>query len=250
MSERKLNYPMPFRIVSRIWPNICNNTSADIELISRQLFDKFQYDPIVEGLEQLPASSRFVLAANHYQRRGLWILHAAGVLTRLMVLRYGLPNPPVRWIVTANWPPIKVGAWTVASPGDVLLPRVAAAFSCYPVSFSGSNPAFTARSIRRILREIPEGNRPLGLFPEGVLGTADRMTDPLPGVDRFLTHLAKRGVPVVPCGISEHGRFVIRFGNLIETSEVLRTRDAAEMVMGRVRELVGKVRTLPEILGS
>lgn len=241
---------MPFRIVSQIWPNIRNNTAADIELISRQLFEKFHYDPIVEGLEQLPASSRFVLAANHYQRPGLWILHAAGVLTRLVVLRYGLSNPPVRWIVTANWPPIKLGAWTVASPGDVLLPRVAAAFSCYPVSFSRSNPAFTARSIRRILREIPAGNRPLGLFPEGVLGTADQMSDPLPGVDRLLTHLAKRGVPVVPCGISEHGRFVIRFGRVIETSDVLRAGDAAEMAMARIRELVGTPPIPPEKLLS
>lgn len=234
---------MPYRIVSRIWPNILNNTPYDIDLFTRDLETQFQYHPILEGLDNLPASPRFVLAANHYEREGLWILHTAAVLTRIIVNRYGvnrygIDNPPVRWVVTANWPPVKLGKWQIASPGDILLPRVATAFSCYPVSFSGANPAYTARSIRRILKEIPEGDRPLGLFPEGVLGTADKMSPPLPGVKRVLTHLAKRGVPVVPFGISEQGRFVVRIGAVLPPDEILAATDAAELVMARIKGLV------------
>ncbi len=236
-SPGKLTYPVPYRIVSRIWPNILNNTPYDIDLLTRQLSDRFHYDPIIEGIDRLPESSRFVLAANHYERKGLWILHIAAVLTRIIARRYGLGDPPVRWVVTANWPPLKLGNRRVASPGDVLLPRVATAFSCYPVSFSGGNPAFTARSIRRILREIPEGGRPLGLFPEGVMGTADKMSAPLPGINRLLTHLAKRGVPVAPFGISEQGRYVVRIGPAIATGELLAARDPAELVMERISEL-------------
>ena len=33
------------------------------------------------GLDTLPANPSFVLAANHYQRKGLWILHPCSVVT-------------------------------------------------------------------------------------------------------------------------------------------------------------------------
>ena len=77
-----------------------------------------------------------------------------------------------------------------------------------------------------------------GLFPAGVAGSAGRFTAPLPGVDRFLAHLAKVGLPLVPCGVSEAGRFVIRFGVAIPAADVVASPDAAAMAMERISELV------------
>jgi 1-acyl-sn-glycerol-3-phosphate acyltransferase len=195
---------------------------------------------VIEGLENLPLSPRFVLAANHYQRPGLWIMHAAAVLTQAIRQHYGPEDPPVRWMVTANWPPIAIGPWRVRSPGDILLPRVADALACYPVSFARTNPLYSARSLRRILREAPLLRRPIGIFPEGVAGIAGELTEPIPGVERLLVHLAKQGLPAQPVGISEsEGRLRVRFGTTIGCSDLLVQPDAAaKLVMRQIAELV------------
>jgi hypothetical protein len=126
----------------------------------------------------------------------------------------------------------------VASPGDWLLPKVAHALHCYPVSFAGSNPAFTAASLRRLLRDATRIDRPIGLFPEGVAGSAGVLTDPLPGVERLVRQLARLGLPAVPAGISESGRFVLRFGRTVPAEELLAAPDAARLLMGRIGELI------------
>ncbi len=196
-------------------------------------------NPLLIGLEHLPPSPKFLLVANHYQRKGLWIVHVASVLTQAIADRYGRHiDPPVHWMVTANWPPWKLGPWSFPSPGDILLPRVAEALSCFPVSFAGANPAYTASTLKRILKALPSLERPIGLFPEGVAGVAGKLTAPLNGVDRFVALLAKRGWPALPAGVSEDGRFVVRFGELIQPEELSQAPDAAELLMSRIARLI------------
>jgi hypothetical protein len=194
--------------------------------------------PLLEGLDHLPPAGRFLLAANHYEREGLWILHSASVITQAIRRHYGEGDPPVRWLVTANWPALHLGPLTLPNPGDWLLPRVAHALACYPVSFHGANPAFTARSIRSLLKDARTMTRPIGLFPEGVAGKAGQLSDPLPGVDRLVFQLARLGVPVVPCGISESGRFIVRYGPVIDPPELLAAHDPARLTMSRIASLI------------
>ncbi len=236
MSE-PISYPVPWRLVAGLWPHIVHGTRADVGEFSRAVAELIQPEPVIEGLENLPASPRFVLIANHYQRKGLWILHSAAVITQALCKHYGPAEPPIRWVATANWPPLRQGPVTLPSPGDWLLPRVAHALGCYPVSFAGNKPAYTAGSIRRILRELPRDTCPLGLFPEGVGGSAGNIVDPLPGVDRLLVLLARAGVPAVPVAIREQGRFFVRFGSLLMPGPLLDAPDAAKFAMARVAAL-------------
>jgi len=229
---------VPWKLVAGLWPHILHGTQANVDEFCYAVNQLIQPQPLIEGWDNLPASPRFVLVANHYQRKGLWIIHAASVLAQAISKHYGPANPPIRWVVTANWPPVRLGPLSFPSPGDVLLPRVATALACYPVSFFGNKPAYTARSIRRILREVPQASRPLGLFPEGVAGSAGQRVDALPGVDRLLAHLARAGVPVVPAAISERGRFLIRFGALIPASSLVSAPDAAKLAMARIADLI------------
>jgi 1-acyl-sn-glycerol-3-phosphate acyltransferase len=238
MSEL-VSYPIPWDLLFGLWPNMFHRTATSVDAFSAGIVARLQPPPIIEGLENLPSSPRFVLAANHYQRPGLWIMHPASVLTQAIRRHYGPGDPPVRWMVTANWPAIKLGPLSVRSPGDILLPRVADALACYPVSFAQSNPAYTARSLRRILREAPLLDRPLGIFPEGVAGTAGKLTDPIPGVERLLSHLAKHGLPVQPAGISESaGRLVVRFGPTISCADLLAATDAGKLTMRGIAKLI------------
>ena len=239
MSE-PISYGIPWHLILNLWPNILQRTPTSVDAFSASICARHQPAALISGFENLPASARFVLAANHYQRRGLWIMHPASVLTQAIRRHYGPGDPPVRWMVTANWPPIKVGPLRFRSPGDILLPRVADALACYPVSFAKTNPTYTARSLRRILREAPQLDRPLGIFPEGVAGTAGTLTEPISGVDRLLSHLAKHGLPVQPAGISEaEGRLTVRFGPTVSCAALLAAdRDAAKLTMQKIAELL------------
>jgi 1-acyl-sn-glycerol-3-phosphate acyltransferase len=234
-----ISYPIPWKIVFGLWPNMLRRTPTSVDNFSAAITARIQPPPLIIGWENLPPSPRFVLAANHYQRPGLWIMHSASVLTQAIRQHYGPGDPPVRWMVTANWPRVKFGPLRVRSPGDILLPRVADALACYPVSFAGSNPAYTARSLRRILRDAPLIDRPLGIFPEGVAGSAGKLTEPIAGVDRLLAHLAKHELPVQAAGISEgQGRLIIRFGPVIQCAELREAADPASLTMQRIAELL------------
>lgn len=227
-------YPVPWGQVAALTPHIGQGTRYSVRRFTEESLRVLEPAPEVSGLRLLPESPRFVLAANHYQRPGLWILHPCSVITVALQRHYGLDDPPVRWVVTANWPAWKLGPVSIPSPGDWLLPRVAHALHCYPVSFAGTNPGLTARSYRALLRDL---DRPLGLFPEGVAGTAFQEAEPLAGVERLMGLLAKRGWPVVPCRIGEkEDRLQVRFRETIQPAEVLRAGgDAARVVMERIR---------------
>ena len=235
-----IEYPVPWDQVYSLWPHIAKGTRRNVDDFSGKIIAKMNPGPIFEGLEHLPASPRFLLLANHYQRKGLWIVHVASALTQAIADRYGRQiDPPVHWMVTANWPRLNIGPWSVASPGDIILPKVAHALSCFPVSFAGANPAYTAATIKKILRAEGTLKRPIGIFPEGVAGSAGQMHPPLPGVDRFIALMARRGWPAVPAGISENGRVVIRFGPPIEPTELMQVADASALLMSRIGDLVG-----------
>ena len=238
MSE--ISYPVPWRVVFSIGQNIWTGVPTSVDRFSAGFTSRIQPDPVVLGLEHLPDNPRFVLSANHYQRRGLWIAHVASVLTQIVRARYGPGDPPVRWMVTANWPPVRVGPWTLPSPGDWLLPRVAKALCCYPVAFAGANPGFTAKSLHQMLRDVKTLDRPIGIFPEGAGATGGRLSAPLPGVDRLLRQLARRGWPLLPAGVSEDGRFVIRFGPVVSTAELLASEDPAALAMQRIQEVLAR----------
>jgi 1-acyl-sn-glycerol-3-phosphate acyltransferase len=230
---------IPWKLIFGLGPNIVHRTPTSVDSFTAEICKGITPAPLIEGMENLPDNPVFVLAANHYQRKGLWILFPAAVMTQIIRQRYGPGDPPIRWMVTANWPRIKMGPLSFPSPGDILLPRVADALACYPVSFAGSNQAFTARSIRKILRDAPKANRPLGIFPEGVGGSAGVFSNPIPGVDRLLTHLAKSGMPVVPVCISEAGgRLIFRIGRPIPTAALLNAPNAAHLVLARIQGLV------------
>ncbi len=236
MSE-PIRYPVPWDVISKLGPHILKGTRSDVESVYRGFVSRMQPRPTFEGLQHLPQTTRFVLAANHYQRPGLWIAHIASVLACAMGDKYH-STPPLRWLVTANWPRWKLGPVTVRSPGDLLLPRVAHAAWCYAVPFAGTNPGMAGRSLRRLIKDTRELPCPIGIFPEGAQATAGTLSPALPGIGRLFGLLAERGWHVQPAGVSEAGRFVVRFGPPIAANLILRAPDAGELVLSRIGELL------------
>lgn len=232
-----LTYPVPFRLLAReLSGPILRKERADAGRIYRAIVARMNPPPLFEGLDNLPETPRFILAANHYERSGLWIAHIASALACAMSARYGA-IPPIRWIVTANWPRWRVGPFAVRSPGDILLPRVAHAVWCYAVPFAGTNPTRSAQSLRRLVKDAGSLSSPVGIFPEGAGAKAGTPGPPLPGISRLLSLMAAKNWGVLPVGVSEAGRFVMRFGCLMPAHEIVESRDPAEEVMVRVRAL-------------
>ena len=235
MTSQPLRYPVPWDLVFSLSRHIAQRTRRDVDDFSAAVVARMQPPPEYRGLDRLPADPCYLLVANHYQRPGMWILHPASAITQAVRQRVGPGNPPVHWVVTANWPPIRLGPWRIPSPGDVLLPRVAYALHCYAVSFARHNPGFTASSIRRLLKDAPHLNRPIGLFPEGVAGAAGRLTEPLPGVERLIVKLRR---PAVPVAISETDRLVLSFGEPVSVDELAASSHAARLLMERIASLL------------
>lgn len=222
---------MPWDLVFGLTPHIAHRTRRDVDDFSAQVVARMHPPPEFRGLEKMPRDGRFLVIANHYQRPGLWILHSASAVTQAIRAVIGPGNPPVHWVVTANWPPIRIGPWRVASPGDILLPKVAHALHCFPVSFARHNPGFTASSIRRLLKAAPNLERPIGIFPEGVAGAAGQLTKPLPGVERLIVKLAR---PVVPVAISESDRLIVTVGNKISYEDIAPADNAAQFALDAI----------------
>lgn len=224
MSETS-KYAVPWTLLAGLTHNIRTGEPRNINEFTSSIVRRMPQPPLIEGVENLPGNPRFILAANHYQRRGLWILHTAAALTQAVSAHYGLPDPPVRWLVTANWPRWRLFGLTFRSPGDLVLPRVAAALQCYPVPFAGSDPAKAARTFRRLRNDLPSISGPIGIFPEGAAANAAKIGDALPGVTRLLRHLNR---PVVPVRVMENSdQLVIRFGPVTQ----------ADLVMPAIRSL-------------
>ena len=97
------------------------------------------------------------------------------------------------------------------SPRPALLPR----------RLRRHQPRLTARTYRALLKDAKTLDRPLGIFPEGVVGTAFQMAPPLPGVDPLFVTLAKLGLSVVPCGMHETDRLIVRFGPPISPTDLV-----------------------------
>ena len=64
-------YPVPWRQVLALTPYIGQRTRYSVRRFTEEPVKLLQPAPEVTGLDQLPPSPRFILAANHYQRKGL-----------------------------------------------------------------------------------------------------------------------------------------------------------------------------------
>jgi 1-acyl-sn-glycerol-3-phosphate acyltransferase len=123
----------------------------------------------VEGLEHLPASGPYIVAANHHN-------YLDGV-----VLAVALPRPVAFLVMPRVWR---------ATPLHPLLHR---RIGSIPLNLEGTDVG----ALRGALRAL-EGGRVVGIFPEGPFSVAGRLERGLPGVGLLAL---RAGVPVVPAGI-------------------------------------------------
>jgi hypothetical protein len=166
--------------------------------------------PLITGREHIPRSGPCVIAANHYQRRGLWIGWPGAVITSVVGAERDA-DPSVRWLVTGGLRMLQ--RWDVGPevPGTgSLMTAVACAYGL--VALPLGSPKERRAAVRAWLATAERGDV-AGIFPEGVRGRADGLTVPKPAVGTLCRALAARRVPVLPVGVYEAAdRLHVAFG--------------------------------------
>jgi 1-acyl-sn-glycerol-3-phosphate acyltransferase len=127
------------------------------------------FDLRADGLEHLPASGPYIIAANHHN-------YLDGV-----VLAVALPRPIAFLVMPRVWR---------ATPLHPLLHRH---IGSIPLNLAGADVG----ALRGALRALDDG-RVVGIFPEGPFSARGRLERGLPGVSLLAL---RAGVPVVPAGI-------------------------------------------------
>jgi 1-acyl-sn-glycerol-3-phosphate acyltransferase len=130
---------------------------------------RWLFDLRIRGIERLPASGPFIVAANHHN-------YVDGV-----VLGAALPRP-IAFVVMPRV--------FNASP---LHPAFHRRIGSIPVSLERPDPG----AIRRVLRVLESG-RVIGIFPEGPFSHEGRLVPGQPGVAMIAL---RSGMPVVPAAI-------------------------------------------------
>lgn len=243
----RLRYRFPPRLVMAMGRDLAlgrpRSFRADCALAVRLLPRR----PRVDGLEHVPCGGSFVLVANHYQRRDLWIGWAGGLLCDAL----WKARPDLRChLVVTDRAVLKDGAavgWT-----RPLFARVAQVWDCLLVTPPEAHavPGGTrSRALRRCLRKLqsPDARSVcLVIFPEGLRGGTHGLAPAARGGGRSLLALAATGAPILPAAVWEeqdgalHARFGPAWHRAVPADLAQEQRDAwaGEAVMARIAALL------------
>lgn len=202
--------------------------------------------PMVRGEEHIPDGGPLVVAANHYERPGLWMAWPALFVSHLLQERTGRD---VRWLAIQEWESFSL--FGVAVPRDVIRAVFERAFGTYGIIAMppmDAPMAARAASMRATAREVRAGAM-VGLMPEATVGQTPELLEAREGVGTFLSLLTAGGARILPLGLyEEDDRLVAHFGEPL-TLDVPRGLDREESdrwvrdrVMHAIRDL------LPEVL--
>lgn len=204
-------YPSIYAAVLRVvfyslLGRVCSFRSDALSLVAR-----LRPAPQYFGLENLPAAGPCLLTANHYSRAGFstaWIaLGISAVIPR-----------EVTWITVTEW----------VYPGqrrEILLRpvmrfilkhiRKGYGFLAMPTMVRGyATPQQRTAGVRAVLHAVQQNpSIILGLTPEGMDFPGGQIGTPPPGAGKFMLHLNRMGLPILPVAVSEiDQKLTIRFG--------------------------------------
>ena len=93
---------MPYRYLLAMLVSVLTGRRRSFSRDARWLLGRLPVPPRVVGAEHVPEREPFVVVANHYQRRGLWVAWDA-LLISMAVASRRLESPEVRWAMTGEW---------------------------------------------------------------------------------------------------------------------------------------------------
>jgi 1-acyl-sn-glycerol-3-phosphate acyltransferase len=247
------SYPLPWKTALNLLAAILLRSNREFRADARACLAGLQPPLQVFGEDNIPVGHPCVITCNHYSRPGFRAWWLALAISAVLPVE-------VHWVITSAWtfPERRYGKF-LARITRLLFPHVARVYAFTampPMPPDPSEAAARARAVRQVLAYARQVPCPLvGLAPEGG-DTGSVLHMPLPGVGRFIAHLAGLGLQISPVGVYEAGgRFCLCFGQPyslqlpsgLSISE--RDRYASQVVMSRIAILLPE-RLRGEFIGS
>jgi hypothetical protein len=185
---------------------------------------------------------------NHYTRPespAWWTAIALGAA----LARVGLAQPEPRWVMTAEWR--HLGA--IAPVSRWAFRRIATMYNVFLMPPMPPDPkevetrAAIVRQVIEFVRNAPDAR--VCLAPEGYDNNDGRLIVPPPGAGRFILHLCRAGMIILPAGVCEEGgAWCVRFGPTftLAVPDDLSPDERDEWASRRVMRAIAKL--LPEPL--
>ena len=205
------SYPLRFSLILRFVWSTLRGRRRDLPADIAAALAVVRPPPAARNDHHVPATGPFVLALNHYERRGLKVFWS-GCLASHAIAQRRARDKAVRWLMTSEWYNARLGP----IPVPVLLwrwlfRRLGRVYGLVIVPRAAERGVGRAAALRTILNIVRGSEEPIGLFPEAV-GTG-RLIQPPPGLGSFLLLLSGHGLPILPAGaFEEEGRLIVSFG--------------------------------------
>lgn len=217
MSTLLPRYPFPLLLVAHLCSAILLNRQRSFKADAQACVGRLRPPLQIIGQEHIPNNGPVLITTNHYSRPGFpaWWLALA--------ISAALPAE-VHWVITTAWTfPGRPGARHLSKVSSWLLARLARVydFTCMPpMPPRPQETEARALAVRQVLAyvrraspKLSSGLGPLvGLAPEGQDHPDGQLHMPPPGVGRFIIHLARSGLVILPVGIYEENSLCLRFG--------------------------------------
>jgi len=211
--SKHARYRFPRRWIMDMGRALLSKTPRSIIEDSALAVSVLPQPPHVTGTEHIPRHGSFVLVANHYQRRDLWIGWSGAVLIDAIAKQRDIH---MRFVTTDR---ARIGRVTI--PGTRwLIERVAAVWDLVlvtpPAITRNKADASSRYTLLRILRSLKRTDGHaicIGFMPEGDEGNTHGLIEALPGSGRALSALSAQNLPLVPAAVwEEDSRLCAAFG--------------------------------------
>lgn len=190
--------------------------SADASQLIRNLVP----EPCVESASLIPPRDGFIVVTNHYYRPGYHVWWGIALIS-VAIAQFRSSPSEIAWLMTNRWTYQDAPRSRSLTPlTRLVFSRLARTYSFVLTPPMPPQPQYAeegARSVRQILSLLDSSINTvepiIGLAPEGRDSPDGSLVEPPSGTGRFLLHMTRRGLDVLPVGVAEvNGILTARFG--------------------------------------